>query len=382
MVDAMVVKRGLEAWASRYERLVPVAALAVLVLIIGQVLVQSVSAWLGGAELKAVVPVFEAPIANTGKAIGAALTAWMPAWTIGTPFGPIDVKYTVAYIIYEWFKLPIILFLTTFGMTLLRLSVGTRGIERTLGRNDLIGAGGGTLLGMVTPVCSCTVTNLYAGFVAGGASQRASAAFLFASPALNEFAIIFMFVIAGPVGGVIYLLAGIVAALITAYAAPLLGLTPERFVGEVIPLETAREASPPQPLLVRAHRESWHLFKRLFYVVLFSGVLAGILVNFNLTLVASLTQAGGAWWAPMMATTIGLPLDINAASTAPILVALVEIVPIGTLVAAMMATTVSSIPEWAMLDKLIGRWSTLKVVGWFGTYVMLLGLGLNAILAG
>jgi uncharacterized membrane protein YraQ (UPF0718 family) len=266
-------------------------------------------------------------------------------------------------------------------MTLLRLGVGTTWIERTLGRNDFVGAGGGTLLGMFTPVCSCTVTNLYAGIVAGGASRRSSAAFLFASPALNEFAIIFMFVIAGPLGGGIYLLAGIVAALITAYAAPLLGLTPDRFVGKVIPLRTANEAPPSAPLLVRAHRETWHLFKRLFGVVLFSGLLAGILINFNLTLVASLQQAGAAWWGPLVATVIGLPLDINAASTAPILVALVEIVPIGTLVAAMMATTVSSIPEWAMLTTLIGRWSTIKVVGWFATYVILLGLGLNAIFA-
>ena len=369
-----------QAAVKHYEQFVPVAALVLLTLIVGQALFQSLSAWLSGAELKQVVPVFEAPIASAGKALGAALTAWIPAWSIPTPVGPIDVQKTVAYIIYEWFKLPIILFLTTFGMTLLRLRVGTKWIERTLGRNDLIGAGGGTLLGLFTPVCSCTVTNLYAGIVAGGASQRSSSAFLFASPALNEFAIIFMFVIAGPLGGGIYLLAGIVAALITAYAAPLLGLTPGRFVGDVIPLQPTNQAQPGS-LLVRAHREAWHLFKRLFGVVLLSGLLAGLLINFNLTLVTSLQQAGAAWWGPLVATVIGLPLDINAASTAPILVALVEFVPIGTLVAAMMATTVSSIPEWAMLNKLIGRWSTIKVVGWFAAYVILLGLGLNAIFA-
>ncbi len=139
-----------------YERLVPIAALGMLTLIVGQALFQSLSAWLSGAELKNTIPVFEAPIANAGKALGAALTAWIPAWSVPTPVGPIDVQKTAAYIIYEWFKLPIILFLTTFGMTLLRLRVGTQWIERTLGRNDLIGAGGGTLLGMLTPVCSCT----------------------------------------------------------------------------------------------------------------------------------------------------------------------------------------------------------------------------------
>lgn len=101
------------------------------------------------------------------------------------------------------------------------------------------------------------------------------------------------------------------------------------------------------------------------------------MVNFNLTLVEALKQAGGVWWGPILATVLGLPLDINAASTAPILVALHQIVPLGTLVAAMMATTVSSIPEWAMLNHLLGRVAASKVVLWYGLYVIGLGLLLN-----
>ncbi len=359
-----------------FERMMPVISLAALALIVGMALFQSVNAWLTGDEVKNIVPVFEAPIAQAGKALGKALTDWMPAWIVPTPFGPLDVKHTASYTIYEWFKLPIILFLTTYGMALLRLRISTGWIERTIGRNDILGATGGTLMGMVTPVCSCTVTNLYVGLVAGGASQRASSAFLFASPALNEFAIIFMFVIVGPTGALLYLLAGFAASLATAYLAPSLGLDPARFVHRHMPGHTSCECVK-ESVLVRAHYEAWVLFKRLFHVVLFSGLLAGILVNFNLTLVAYLKQAGAAWWGPIAATLLGLPLDINAASTGPILVALHKIVPIGTLIAAMMATTVSSIPEWAMLDRLLGRINAIKVVLWYAAYVILLGLLLN-----
>ncbi len=300
----------------------------------------------------------------------------MPAWSVPTPFGAIDVKFTASYTIYEWVKLPTILFLTTYGMTLLRLQMNTAWLERTIGRNDLLGAIGGTLMGMVTPVCSCTVTNLYVGLVAGGASQRASSAFLFASPALNEFAIIFMFVIVGPVGALIYVFAGIIAALATSYLAPFLGLYPERSVNHHL-INDASCHSANKSLLILAHRETWLLFKRLLGVVLFSGLLAGILVNFNLTLVEYLKQVGAVWWGPIAATLLGLPLDINAASTGPILVALHQIVPIGTLISAMMATTVSSIPEWSMLDRLIGRFNAIKVVLWYAAYVMLIGLLLN-----
>ncbi len=362
------------------ERALPIVSLVFLIGIVGQVLGQSIANWLAGSPAAQIVPVLEAPIANAGKALGALLTSWMPAWIIPTPFGPLDVKHTLSYTIYEWFKLPIILFLTTYGMTLARLSINTAWLERTLGRNDLVGALGGTILGMVTPVCSCTVTNIYAGLAAGGASQRASSAFLFASPALNEFAIIFMFVIVGPVGGMVYLITGIIAALATAYFAPLLGLDPGRFIRQVIPARNPRGAAQAS-ILERAHHEAWMLFKRLFGVVLLSGLLAGILVNFNLTLVEGLRQAGSAWWGPVLATVLGLPLDINAASTAPILVALHQIVPVGTLIAAMMATTVSSIPEWAMLNQLLGRRATMNVMLWYAGYVMLIGMVLNWLFA-
>lgn len=362
------------------ERVMPLFSLAVLLAIIGQVIGQSVSHWLAGSEVKQIVPVFEAPIANAGKALGALLTVWMPAWVIATPFGPLDVKYTVSYTIYEWFKLPIILFLTTYAMALLRLSVSKAWLEQTLGRNDLLGILGGVLLGMVTPVCSCTVTNIYAGLAAGGASRRASAAFLFASPALNEFAIIFMFVIAGPTAGLVYIVAGVLAAILTGYLAPVLGLDPNRFVQRHI-LTPACACTGHTSILVRAHQDAWSLFQRLLGVVLLSGLLAGILVNFNLTLVEALTQAGGVWWGPILATVLGLPLDMNAASTAPILVALHQIVPLGTLVAAMMATTVASIPEWAMLQRLLGRTAASKVVLWYAGYVMGLGLLLNWLFA-
>lgn len=370
------------SWTSRarLERVAALAALAVLLAIIAQALLQSVQGWLAGKALREAVPVFEAPIANAGKALGAQLTAWMPEWRLSTPLGPLDVRYTLAYAIYEWFKLPLLLFLTTYGMVLLRLSVSRGWLERSVGRNDLAGAAAGALLGMVTPVCSCTVTNLYAALAAGGASRRATAAFLFASPALNEFAIIFMFLIVGVQGGLLYVGFGLFAALLTAYLAPQLGLAPERFVGRAVCADWL-EQDEAAGVLVRSFREAWRLFRRLLPVVLLSGAVAALLVNFNLTLVETLQRTGAQWWGPVVATLVGLPLDINAAATAPILMALRNVVPVGTLVAAMMATTVSSVAEWTMLHRLLGARSAAKAVLWFAGYVMALGLALNWLLA-
>jgi len=352
------------------EIVVPRLALALLVGILSYAVLQSGIAIFNGTELKQAIPVLEAPIAAFGKSVGAFATTWM---------GNSSMQKTVAYIIYEWVKLPIILYLTTFGMSLLRLSVNTRLLELTLGRNDLGGVLSGTALGIITPVCSCTVTNLYAGLVAGGASMRASAAFLFASPALNEFAIIFIFLAAGPVGCLLYVACGLLAAIATGYMAGWFGLDPARFVRGAMESLITKMEHPS--LLVRAHVETLRLCKRLLIPVLIAGLLAGILINFNLTLVESLKQIGYGWWGPVVAMLIGLPLDINAASTAPMLLVLSPIVPLGTLISAMMATTVSSIPEVAMLKVLVGKNATIKLVAWYAGYVMAIGLLINALFA-
>lgn len=137
----------------------------------------------------------------------------------------------------------------------------------------------------------------------------------------------------------------------------------------------------PQSKLTRAQRETIALVRRLLFAVLFSGALAAILNNFNLTLVAALRQAGYAWWGPIVATILGLPLDVNAASVAPILFALRDVVPLGTLIAAMMAATVASIPEGSMLIKLVGLRATMMVTGFYATYVALIGLLINWVFA-
>lgn len=376
----MVNKIALPGYVAR-RRYLAYAGLAMLGFMLAHAAGQFVSALLADKPWNQAVPVIEKPIADLGKAIGAALTGWVPDVSLPTPLGPLSVRYTAAYTIYEWVKLPALLFLTTFGMTLLRLKAGVRRIEKTLGRNDLFGVLGGTMLGMLTPVCSCTVTDLYAGLVAGGASRRASAAFLFASPALNEFAIIFMFIFGGLWGGVVYVVAGVLASIATAYLSPLLGLNPQHFIASK-QSACSHQASFNNSIMERAFEEALALCKRLFVPVLISSALAGLLVNFNLTVVRVLQRAQFQWWGPIVATLVGLPLDVNAAATAPLLAAVSSFVPLGTLMSVMMATTVASIPEVTMLNRLISRRNTLRVVAWYAAYTMAIGLLINKLFAG
>ncbi len=370
--------KQLRSWL---ERGLLAITLTTLIYLGTTVVLSSTQALLSGQPLEKAIPVFEAPIAELGKALGRSLSIWIPEeWAVPTPLGTLDVRFTVSYTIYEWFKLPVLLYLTTFAMTLIRLSISTERLERTLGRGDLLGILGGVLLGMVTPVCSCTVTNLYAGLIAGGAHRRAAAAFLFASPAMNEFAIAFMLITTGLPGMLLYLIAGITAAAIVALLAEIAHIAPKPSVFQSPTCKSAA-INMPRSLLLQAQSEALQLLRRLLFAVLISGALAAVLTNFNLTLVAALRQAGYAWWGPLAAALLGLPLDVNAASTAPILFALREIVPLGTLISAMMATTVASIPEGSMLVRIMGWRPTLTLAMFYAAYTASIGLIINAVLA-
>lgn len=77
-------------------------------------------------------------------------------------------------------------------------------------------------------------------------------------------------------------------------------------------------------------------------------------------------QIGEAWWAPVVAVLLGLPLDVNAAAALPILLPLAQAgLPIGTLIALMMATTLASFPEAAVLKSLIGWQGVVKLGAWY-----------------
>ncbi|MCS6923850.1 MAG: hypothetical protein NZM10_05670 [Fimbriimonadales bacterium] len=77
---------------------------------------------------------------------------------------------------------------------------------------------------------------------------------------------------------------------------------------------------------------------------------------------------------------LGLPLDMNAAVALPILLPLAEAgLPLGTLIAPIMTTTLASFPKAAVLKPLIGWKGLAKLGAWYFIYCTGVGLVLNSI---
>ena len=74
-----------------------------------------------------------------------------------------------------------------------------------------------SLLGIVTPFCSCSAIPLFLGFVESGVPLGVTFSFLIASPMINEVAVILLFGLFGWKTALIYVITGLVIAIAAGY---------------------------------------------------------------------------------------------------------------------------------------------------------------------
>lgn len=309
----------------------------------------------------------ERAVADFGKMVGAWSTSWME---------PGVVQKTIAYFIYEMVKLPIILGATTYILSVIRLSIPRTWLERSISRDDMVGQSKGILLGMLTPVCSCVVSPIYAGLVVGGGSTKATAAFLFAAPSMNVFAMAVMAYIGGFSLLGIYLAIGFLGAFLTARLANKIGIARELLNKEIMNDVFCVKS---RNVFAQAGHETWKLMKKLFVALTVTGAAAALLFHFNAVPVELLKTVAYSWYAPLVAL-IGIPLDVNAASSLPLIAGVFSSIGKGTLVAFMLAMTVTSIPQIFVLAKMYNYATTARLIAWYAFYAASAGLAINMFL--
>jgi len=306
-----------------------------------------------------------------------SLSKWVGAKSVSIlPDGV--MKDFMGYWVYDLVKIVLLLLITSFVLNLIRECIGVRWLKRSLGRDDWVGMCAGAALGVVTPVCSCSVTPMYASLLHGGAAHRSAACFLFAAPAVNEFAIVLVFFALGWQWAVVYTCLGLLAALLTGHFASRLGLEPCLCCSAKHVDAFAIKSRFGWSAWRAAATDAIKLTNKLKWALVVGAGLAALLVNFNLTPIELLKTYGHHPLAPILASLIGLPLDVNAAAAGPILIPLVQFgLPIGTLISLMMATTVASFPEAAVLQQIVGWRSVIRLGFWYFVYTSAVGLTLN-----
>jgi uncharacterized membrane protein YraQ (UPF0718 family) len=237
-------------------------------------------------------------------------------------------------------------------------------------------------LGAVTPFCSCSSIPLFIGFVEAGIPLGVTLSFLIASPMVNQVAVV---VLAGVIGWqmtLIYVFTGLAIAFVGGYVLQAFRL--ERWVeGYVWQIRMGEaQVSAPDPSLKARHDYAWNEVRQIVgriwkYVLIGVGIGALIHGYVPADFVARIAGDGSVL-SVIVAVLAGVPMYSDAVGIIPVAEALLgKGVPLGTVLAFMMAVIALSLPEMLILRKL-ARWPLLGIfAGYLAVAFVLVGVLFN-----
>jgi hypothetical protein len=261
------------------------------------------------------------------------------------------------FFIYDTIKIFILLSVIIFLVAIIRSYFPPERTRRILSRKkQYVGNGLAGLLGIVTPFCSCSAVPLFIGFVESGVPLGVTFSFLISSPMINEVALVLLLGLFGWKIALLYLGTGLLVSIIAGIAIGKLRM--EKYVQDyVYQLKAGNAEIAHQNFKEKigyARDYTKDLLKRIWPYVL-AGVGVGGFIHGYVPSDFLLKYAGpGNPFAVPVAVLIGVPLYGNAAGTIPIVQALMgKGMPIGTVLAFMMAVTALSFPEAVILKNVL-----------------------------
>jgi uncharacterized membrane protein YraQ (UPF0718 family) len=312
-------------------------------------------------------------------------------WVLYRGFGmdpTARVTETLHFFVYDTIKIVLLLVLIIFVVTVLRSYMS---VERTRallgGKREGVGNVMAAGLGVVTPFCSCSAVPAFIGFVSAGVPIGVTLSFLIASPMVNEIAIGLLLTLFGWKITAVYIGTGLLIAIVAGWILGRLGV--QRWVEPFVFETTLRgQAIDPAAGLTFDDRvtmgvEEVGTVLRKIWPYLLVGIGLGAVIHGWVPTEFFTTYAGpGSAFGVLIAVGIGIPLYSNAAGIMPMVEALYDKgLPMGTLLAFMMAVVALSLPELILLRRVLKPQLLGAYVGVVGTGIVLVGYLFNALLA-
>lgn len=260
----------------------------------------------------------------------------------------------------DFFKNFIVLFLEltalfiviSFLVSLLQQIVTEEKIKSILQRgNKATSYISGTLLGSLTPFCSCSTIPILAGLLGSGAPFGPSISFLIASPLLNPVIVILLWKLLGLKITAFYVVAMFLFALIAGITFNTLNL--ETHLRNVRIRSSQNEENQNDPKWILALKDAWNFFYLVLpYLVI--GVLIGAIIHDFIPAEFITFIAGDEHpFAIPIAAIIGIPMYIRVETMIPISEALVSKgMSMGAVIALIIGGAGASLPEVLLLNKL------------------------------
>jgi uncharacterized membrane protein YraQ (UPF0718 family) len=291
----------------------------------------------------------------------------------------------VNFFIFDTTKIFVLLSVIIFAVSIIRSYLPPEKIRAVLAhKNKFIGNVLASLLGIITPFCSCSAIPLFLGFVQAGVPLGTTFSFLVASPMINEVALVMLLGLFGWKIAIIYIVSGLVIAILSG---TIIGKMKMENLVEPFVYQNTINGSVNLPSVSRKERIVYakdytlDILKKVWLYVLI-GIGVGAWIHGYVPADFLAQYAGsGKWYAVPLAVLIGIPLYSSAAGVIPLVSALTEKgVSMGTTLAFMMSVTALSLPEFMILKKVMKIRLILIFAGIVGIGIMFTGFLFNWIL--
>jgi uncharacterized membrane protein YraQ (UPF0718 family) len=250
-------------------------------------------------------------------------------------------------------------------------------------RKKFVGNIFASLLGVVTPFCSCSSVPIFIGFVESGVPLGITFSFLITSPIVNEVALVMLYSLFGWKIGTLYLISGIVVGIVGGIIIEILGMEDyvEEYVYEIEMGESEVEELTWEDRLKFAKSQVKEIVGRVWKYVIIGIGLGALIHGYAPAKVLAKYAGEGNPLAVLVAVAVGIPLYSNAVGTIPIAQALMgKGVALGTALSFMMSTTALSLPAMVILRKVIKPKLIGVFVGVVGVAIILVGYMFNIVM--
>ena len=290
----------------------------------------------------------------------------------------------VDFFIFDTTKIILLLVVVIFLVSLIRSFLPPEKIRNILSHEKkYVGNVLASLLGIITPFCSCSAVPLFLGFVQAGVPLGTTFSFLVASPMINEVALVMLLGMFGWKIALLYVVSGLVIAIFSGIIIEKMNL--KNLLEEIALGGNGKSINLPElnwkERIAYAKSYTFEIVEKVWlYVILGVGVGAWI---HGYVPADFLAQYAGAdkWYAVPLSVAIGIPLYSNAAGVIPLVGVLTEKgVAIGTSLAFMMAVTGLSLPEFMILKKVMKPKLIFIFASVVGVGIIFTGYLFNAVL--
>ncbi|MBQ9330300.1 MAG: permease [Oscillibacter sp.] len=314
--------------------------------------------------------------------------AWLERWiaaglaALGLDTGG-RIGGSILFFLYDCIKIMVLLGMLILLISYIQSYFPPERSRRILGRFHGIGANcTAALLGTVTPFCSCSSIPLFIGFTGAGLPLGVTFSFLISSPMVDLGSLILLMSIFGWKVAVIYVVLGLVIAVVGGTLIERLHM--ENEVEDYI--RKGKTVDIPQEELHFADRlnDAWaqvvSTARKVFPYVLIGVGIGAVIHNWIPEAWVIRVLGGRNSFGVVLATIVGIPMYADIFGTIPIAEALLaKGALLGVVLSFMMGVTTLSLPSLIMLrkavkPKLLGVFISICAAG-----IILVGYFFNAI---